>query len=883
MQWEDTWIHASYFPDKALTFAIPEDVAVITEEITVAVPDSDISVSVLIEVPVDFPLDFVVGMIYALNSSDHYFDPDQPTRTAEDPLVPLSESLLKLALMDMDWAGRSVRFDILKSLNPNISEPVVQYLAAELKPTRRTFAAYSRTEVETGSYSSEASGVVITNGGTDGTGYNAVSSILFYLNGRADGDATNPSGLSPTKGFLTLAREEQYEDAAIALGCAAHYVGDLFSAGHSDWDVIRGLAYTWNSEAPMLECVGRHNAFDTAGDKFFSEEVDLDKVDLVSILSFGPKSNVCEAMGGHVDKVTLDDWNADLPKTFLDVARESQKIFKGDYAEDGPRNEAHLCRAVAVTAGVIDWAFSCAAEADEPYERDATNFFGMATGLLESEHAGAVISAGSKKVAGSLGKIDQDDYFPFVSNSYRTVRIHVDQGAGGGAVGTEIKAEAYDVQGRLIGIVKSDPEGQALVIDLGEDPKSELLVRVYSPNGAEFEYSLEFPEPKHVIEVQPNKEQIVQGETLLFSGSVRDEKGVGVGALEVTIHDPTRPEGATIVSVVTDEQGRFEYEVPTWGVKPFGYEFKFVAPGVEEPEVVRVSVKPSGDEDVTGLEGMLDVVFVIDMTGSMADDIEMIKLFSTRIIGTLTDHCGENNISLQIGLVTYGDHVADAQAGWLQAWPMRENGETIREAIESIEVSGGGDYAEDQYAALMCAMDARPDGQGNEVAMGWREGAAKITIPMCDGPPHEPDFEGRDLDDVAQRAEDLDPVHMYPLVTPRQGSVWLDGAVAAMERLADATDGKLTRIESADKMPEAIVSTVKLAIRRHKEEVWRKTNPPYVLYGVGAGIGVLLVMAVMVLLASNRGGQKKAPAAAGPADSRLTGGGAFEREPRDKG
>ncbi|MCP4639058.1 MAG: VWA domain-containing protein [bacterium] len=279
-------------------------------------------------------------------------------------------------------------------------------------------------------------------------------------------------------------------------------------------------------------------------------------------------------------------------------------------------------------------------------------------------------------------------------------------------------------------------------------------------------------------------------------------------------------------------------------------------------------------------QGILDVVFVIDQTGSMADDIATVKQSSAQIIDSLTKHCDTNNISLQVGLVTYGDNVADAKSGWLNAWPLTGDEQAIQDAIDAIEVTGGGDYAEDLYAALMCAMDARADGNGQAVAMGWRHGAAKVAIPMCDGPPHDPDFEGRTLDDVARRAEELDPVHVYPLLTPRQGSSWTDPAVAAMGRLASATDGRTVRVKGAGQLPQAIVATVKLAIRRHRAEVWRKNNPPYLLYATIILMGAAAMVAIFSVVLKGVGRAQSAATGAGGSGSGRSSGSSRGRSTR---
>jgi hypothetical protein len=278
---------------------------------------------------------------------------------------------------------------------------------------------------------------------------------------------------------------------------------------------------------------------------------------------------------------------------------------------------------------------------------------------------------------------------------------------------------------------------------------------------------------------------------------------------------------------------------------------------------------PHEDEN-NNEKGLLDVVFCIDTTGSMADDIEAVKKSSTEIIAQLKQHCKENNISLQVGLVTYQDH-ADAErfkgtpeAEWLKALPLSSQSEVILKnilAIPTPKEAVGGDVEEDAYAAYMCAMDARPDWENKPVQMGWRPGAAKILIPICDAPPHDPDFEKRTEKIVSDRAEELDPVHFYPLLLPKSGG-FFDPTARALRRIANATGGEVVRVNNAAALPQALVDTIKLAIRRHRNEVWRKETPPYVLYcAIGAMLAtiVLATIGVGIHAARGQGGNKARP------------------------
>ena len=142
----------------------------------------------------------------------------------------------------------------------------------------------------------------------------------------------------------------------------------------------------------------------------------------------------------------------------------------------------------------------------------------------------------------------------------------------------------------------------------------------------------------------------------------------------IAVEDPFLRESR---SVTTDAKGVASYDSEAHATSTGTHQFSFSSPDAVEPALAEVLVN-GGDEFPRDEQGMLDMVFVIDKTGSMADDIAMVKQSSRLIIDALTKHCTENNISLQVGLVTYGDHVADAADGWLHAYPLTKDGAVIR-------------------------------------------------------------------------------------------------------------------------------------------------------------------------------------------------------------
>lgn len=270
-----------------------------------------------------------------------------------------------------------------------------------------------------------------------------------------------------------------------------------------------------------------------------------------------------------------------------------------------------------------------------------------------------------------------------------------------------------------------------------------------------------------------------------------------------------------------------------------------VRDSVDYVEALPLELEPPNPEPPTE-EGLLDIVLCIDQSGSMIDDIKAVQDTATATLSALKGFAGASNISLHVGLVVYTRH---DEPGWIIDTPLTSDLDRVKSAIKAINITDpaiGKGGNEDMYAALMSAMGHTVGGK--TLTMGWRKGAAKIVLAVGDEPPDDPDFEKHALNDVAELAKALDPVHIYPLLTPKQGSALLDPAVRAMERIAGATGGQVIRVNSAEELPAAIVSAVKLAVRQHRDEVWRKKNPPYVMYGAIAAVLGVIVLAMVGMI-----------------------------------
>lgn len=117
----------------------------------------------------------------------------------------------------------------------------------------------------------------------------------------------------------------------------------------------------------------------------------------------------------------------------------------------------------------------------------------------------------------------------------------------------------------------------------------------------------------------------------------------------------------------------------------------------------------------------VDLVFVVDTTGSMDDDIHAVQAEMRTILAHLT----RTNPDRRVGVVGYRDR-GDEYLTWtfLQ---LNTHEASIIHAIDALKVAGGGDRREHVYAGLNTALMFQP----------WRQNASQHIVLMGDAPPHE--------------------------------------------------------------------------------------------------------------------------------------------------
>ena len=122
------------------------------------------------------------------------------------------------------------------------------------------------------------------------------------------------------------------------------------------------------------------------------------------------------------------------------------------------------------------------------------------------------------------------------------------------------------------------------------------------------------------------------------------------------------------------------------------------------------------NEDSIIEAGKADVVFVIDTTGSMGNEIQNVK----NNIETAVSNLEENKVDIRLGLVEYRDIYADG-IGSTKSYDWYTSVSSFKSELSSLGVSGGGDTPESVVDALYCARN-----------MEYRTGVKKYIILLTD-------------------------------------------------------------------------------------------------------------------------------------------------------
>jgi len=183
---------------------------------------------------------------------------------------------------------------------------------------------------------------------------------------------------------------------------------------------------------------------------------------------------------------------------------------------------------------------------------------------------------------------------------------------------------------------------------------------------------------------------------------------------------------------------------------------------------------PAGGQPVQRANDV-DIVFVVDTTGSMGGVIGSVRNNLTAIV----DDLASSTNSFRVGVVSYRDF--PERTGNPNDYPARvdtpftSDRAAISAAIDSLQASGGGDFPESVLSGMNAGLD-----------LSWRAGVTKVMVVIGDAPPLGPPepITGLTAEDIVRRALEIDPVQIFAADTGALGS-------AAVREITAGTGGSV--------------------------------------------------------------------------------------------
>jgi Ca-activated chloride channel family protein len=204
--------------------------------------------------------------------------------------------------------------------------------------------------------------------------------------------------------------------------------------------------------------------------------------------------------------------------------------------------------------------------------------------------------------------------------------------------------------------------------------------------------------------------------------------------------------------------------------------------GMPDTATVILSIAGAGDP-IPGEEtyAPTDVVFVVDDTGSMGDDITQVKSDITYITDTLVAEIPD----IRFGLVSYKDSAERDLA-------LTSSVSTFKSKVNALYASGGGDWREAVKPALVLSY-----------ASSWRSGnVAKVVVLIGDAPPH--DEAGANAAAAAAYVDD------YGIYT--NAIACASGATSSFQNIATAGHGTYAFKADPAGLADAIIDSIKTVV-----------------------------------------------------------------------
>lgn len=155
-------------------------------------------------------------------------------------------------------------------------------------------------------------------------------------------------------------------------------------------------------------------------------------------------------------------------------------------------------------------------------------------------------------------------------------------------------------------------------------------------------------------------------------------------------------------------------------------------------------------------EAHADLLLLVDVTGSMHDDLAELRLGLAEIMTEISRYKG-----LRLAIATYGDHHVDSL--WFQFHNFEKDYSSAGSFIKSLTMNGGGDEPESMYEGYFAACKE----------FKWKSENKRMVIIIGDAPPLEAPLSNFTMEKMVNHAK-KEKVHtnFYPiLITPGENGM----------------------------------------------------------------------------------------------------------------
>lgn len=145
-------------------------------------------------------------------------------------------------------------------------------------------------------------------------------------------------------------------------------------------------------------------------------------------------------------------------------------------------------------------------------------------------------------------------------------------------------------------------------------------------------------------------------------------------------------------------------------------------------------------EPAAKAEKQLDLMFLVDTTGSMGDELEYLKKETEDVIDRVSE--ANNGLGIRVSVNFYRD---EGDEYTVRSYMFRDRISTVQHSLSEQYADGGGDYPEAVHKALDVAVNEH----------SWNTDSTKVMFWLLDAPPHDDEeimaaYKSRILDAAAK-------------------------------------------------------------------------------------------------------------------------------------